>query len=109
MTDINKYSLKDMFKGWFVGNFNPSLFKTNDVEVGVKRYKKDDYESEHFHKIATEITVIIEGSVLMNDTTYKKDDILVINPGYKTDFLALEDTITAVVKIPGASDDKYST
>ena len=45
----------------------------------------------------------------MNDTTYKKDDILVINPGYKTDFLALEDTITAVVKIPGASDDKYST
>lgn len=32
--------LEDMTKGWFIGNFNPSLLKTNDVEVAVKSYKK---------------------------------------------------------------------
>ena len=32
--------LADMTKGWFVGNFEPSLWKTNDVEAAVKTYKK---------------------------------------------------------------------
>ena len=43
--------LDDMIKGWFVGNFEPTLLKTNDVEVAVKRYKKGDYEDRHYHKI----------------------------------------------------------
>ena len=51
--------LEDMTKGWFIGNFNPSLLKTNDVEVAVKSYKKGDYEGRHYHKIATEFTCII--------------------------------------------------
>ena len=96
-----------MVKGWFVGDFDPSLFKTKDVEVAVKRYLKDEYEPTHHHKIATEITVIIEGAVLMNGERYVKNDILVIEPGFQTDFRALENTTTAVVKIPGASNDKY--
>ena len=58
--------LEDMVKGWFVGNFEPSLIKTNDVEVAVKSYNKGDYEEKHYHKIATELTVIIQGRVKMN-------------------------------------------
>ena len=30
--------LDEMTKGWFVGNFFPTLYRTNDVEVAVKRY-----------------------------------------------------------------------
>ena len=33
-----KKQLDDMTKGWFIGNFEPSLMKTNDVEVAVKHY-----------------------------------------------------------------------
>ena len=36
--------LEDMIKGWFVGNFEPTLLKTNDVEVAVKSYNKGYYE-----------------------------------------------------------------
>ena len=70
--------LKDMVKGWFVGNFDPTLIKTNDVEVAVKEYKKGDYEEKHYHKIATEITVIVSGRVKMNGIEYSKGDIIVI-------------------------------
>lgn len=104
---MNIFNLKDMVRGWFIGNFNPSVLKTNAMEVGIKRYKKDDYENKHYHKIATEITVIIEGLVQMNDKIYKKDDIVVINPNESSDFKALTDTITVVVKFPGANNDKY--
>ena len=42
--------LENMLKGWFIGNFEPTLLRTNDVEVAVKEYKKGDYEELHYHK-----------------------------------------------------------
>lgn len=99
--------LKKMTKGWFIGNFEPSLYKTNDVEVAVKKYKKGDYESKHFHKIATEFTVVLSGKVRMFKQEFEKDSIIKIEPNEATSFECLEDTITVVVKIPGANDDKY--
>lgn len=100
--------LEDMFKGWFVGNFEPTLLRTNDVEVAVKSYNKGDYEEKHYHKIATELTVIISGRVKMNGVEYGKGDIIVMEPNEATDFECLEDgTQNVVVKIPGANNDKY--
>lgn len=101
------FKLKDMIRGWFVGNFEPSAFKTNAVEVGVKEYKKGDYEELHHHKIATELTLIISGRVKMSGQIYQKGDIVMIYPGEASDFEALEDSTTVVVKVPGANDDKY--
>ena len=104
---IKKFKLDDMINGWFIGNFDPSLYKTNHLEVGVKKYSSGDSEKLHFHKIATEFTVIISGEVLMNDEKYVSGDILVIEPGVATDFFALSNVVTLVVKIPGANNDKY--
>lgn len=99
--------LSSMKNGWFIGNFVPSLYQTTDCEVAVKSYKKGEYEPAHYHKIATEHTVIINGKVKMNGAIYKAGDIVVVDPGEATDFECLEDTTSVVVKIPGALDDKY--
>ena len=99
--------LDSMKKGWFVGNFDPSLLKTNDCEVAVKKYKQGDHEDAHFHKVATELTVIVSGKVRMFNSVFVEDDIIIIEPGEITDFLALEDSVNVVVKIPGANNDKY--
>ena len=96
-----------MVKGWFIGNFNPSIYKTNKVEVAIKKYKTGDYEDSHYHKIAKEITVIITGKVEMNKEKYKEGDIIIIEPYETVDFYAVTDVITAVVKIPGVNNDKY--
>jgi len=100
-------NLRDMIGGWFIGNFEPSLLKTNDVEVAVKQYNKGDFEENHYHKIATEYTVILKGKVKMAGIEYDEGTILTIPPMESTDFLALTDVTTVVVKIPGASNDKY--
>lgn len=101
------FQLDDMVKGWFVGNFNPTVLSTNDVEVAVKKYKAGDYESSHYHKVATEITVITDGQIKMNGVAYGSGSIIVIEPNQATDFLALTDVTTTVVKYPGANNDKY--
>ena len=106
---MNKAKLEDMIGGWFIGNFEPSLLKTNDVEVAVKKYKAGDTEEAHYHKVATEYTVVLKGKVRMMDIEYNEGDILTIHPMESTDFLAITDVTTVVVKIPGASNDKYLT
>tara|TARA_B100000989_G_C19273058_1_gene357037 strand:- start:57 stop:389 length:333 start_codon:yes stop_codon:yes gene_type:complete len=101
------YKLSDMKKGWFVGNFFPTIHNTNNVEVAIKKYNAGDKEGKHYHKLATEITVITKGEVEMNGNKYKEGSIIVIEPFTATDFHALSDVTTTVVKIPGANDDKY--
>lgn len=99
--------LKDYIRGWFVGNFSPSILKTNDFEVGIKKYKAGDTEHKHYHKIATEITVIVSGTVEMNGITYTEDDIITIDPGESTNFKSITDSVTVVVKTPSVENDKY--
>lgn len=99
--------LKNFVRGWFVGGFEPTLYKTTDVEVAVQHFEAGDYEAAHCHKIATEITVIVSGLAKMNGKLIKSGSVVKIEPGEYTDFLAIEDTVTTVVKVPGALNDKY--
>lgn len=99
--------IENMSRGWFVGDFTPGVYRTGAVEVGVKSYKPGDYEPPHLHKIATEITLIVEGAAEMNGRRFVKGDIVVMEPGESTDFRALVPTVNVVVKIPGALNDKY--
>lgn len=99
---------ENSFKGgWFLGNFTPSIFVCKDFEVAVKRYKSGDYEKKHLHKLADEITFIVEGKVKMNNVIYEKGDIILIEKNESTDFECLEDATTVVVKIPSVIGDKY--
>ncbi|WP_256011173.1 hypothetical protein [Desertivirga xinjiangensis] len=105
---MEKFDLNKMKGGWFIGNFEPTLFNTTDVEVAVKKYSKGAYESRHFHKVATEFTVIVNGVVRMSGVEYSSGSILKIQPFEATDFEALTDVTTVVVKLPGANNDKYT-
>jgi hypothetical protein len=96
-----------MTKGWFIGPFEPTVRHVDGFECAVKRYRAGDREGAHVHRIATEYTVIVDGSVRMSGTTYESGAIIEIAPGEVTDFEALTDVVTVVVKIPAAPGDKY--
>ena len=93
--------------GWFVGNFEPSVFKTENFEVGYLEHKKGDLWDKHYHKHATEISLIVRGRVKVNDEIYSKGDIFIIEPNETVDPLFLEDTEVVVVKAPSIMNDKY--
>lgn len=99
--------LEAMTKGWFVGNFEPTALRTPTCEVAVKKYRQGDHERSHHHKIATEVTLILDGRARMNGIDHDPGSILVIAPGESTDFTALTDCTTVVVKTPSAISDKY--
>lgn len=101
------YDIKEFTKGWFIGPFEPSLFKTNQFECAVKSYVTGDKEVAHVHKLATEYTVVAVGSVRMNGIVYHQGSIIEIKPNEATDFEALTDVTTFVIKIPAIIGDKY--
>ena len=104
---MKAFKINDMTKGWFVGDFTPAALRTSAAEVAVKPYWAGDREARHHHKVATELTVIVTGEVRMNGATYRTGDIVLVEPGESTDFEAVTDTITVVVKVPSAAGDKY--
>jgi hypothetical protein len=96
-----------MKRGWFIGDFEPSAYKTKNFEVAYIRHKKGDRWEKHYHKLATEITLIIRGSVKVNDEIFSKGDIFMVEPYETVDPLFLDDTEVIVVKTLSDVDDKY--
>lgn len=96
-----------MKRGWFIGNFEPSMYRTEAVEVAVKSYTAGDYEEEHYHKVATEFTVILSGEMKMNGEVFVEGDIVKVFPGEKVKFECIKSGQTVVVKLPGVINDKY--
>ena len=98
--------LNTMTRGWFMGNFEPSMYK-GDIEVCANDYKKGDIELAHIHKLAKEFTVLLSGKARMNNIYLEKGDIIQIDEFELTDFECIEDCITLVVKTKSVQNDKY--
>ena len=102
---INK--IKEFNKGWFIGNFEPTLIKTDAFECAAKFYAAGDAEAKHTHKEACEITVVGEGEIEMLGRRFHKGDVIFLDPGESADFTAVTAALTFVVKMPSVIGDKY--
>lgn len=99
--------LEGMTRGWFIGDFEPTVLRTSDVEVAVKTYAAGDHEARHHHRVATETTCIVSGTARMAGREVTAGDIIVLDPYESTDFTALTDVVLVAVKVPGARNDKF--
>jgi quercetin dioxygenase-like cupin family protein len=98
---------KDMIGGWFVGDFEPTAYKTKDFEVSYKTHPKGEIWDNHYHKVATEINYLIRGKMNLSGTTLEEGDIFVLHPGEVAVPEFLTDCELVVVKTPSIKGDKY--
>ena len=96
-----------MTGGWFVGAFAPTALRTEAAEVAVKTYAAGSTEPRHYHRIATEVTLVLSGTATFNDVVVVPGQIAMIPPGESVAFSALTDVVTVVAKVPSAPNDKY--
>lgn len=102
-----RHQLDEMVRGWFVGDFEPTAFPSSDVEIAIKHYAAGDAEERHVHKIATELTAVVSGTVRMDGQDLNAGEIVKLAPGEPSDFLALTDAVVVAVKLPAVPGDKY--
>lgn len=103
-----KYHKLDNFtRGWLVGHFDPSIIKTDQFEVAVKHFKAGETEKRHYHKLTTELTIVISGCVEMGGNKYNANDIIELEPNTSCDFKCLEDATVVAVRNGSYPGDKY--
>jgi quercetin dioxygenase-like cupin family protein len=101
------YNLKDFTKGWFIGQFDPSILQTDNFEVAVKEYESGTIEDAHYHKEAVEFTIVLDGKIKMNGSEYGPNDIIEIERGESNVFESITDSRLLVIKTPSVKGDKY--
>lgn len=109
--------IENMKGGWFIGNFEPSVFRTSDFEVGHKLHKVGETWDKHYHKRGVEVTYLLRGKMrlqLWHDLDRKPEehilvggDVFVIHPGETVFPEFIEDCEVIVVKTPSDTGDKY--
>ena len=99
-------NISEFTKGWIIGNFEPSILKSKEIEFGVKFFKKGEVEPLHKQIVATEITVVIDGLIEMNGSRFSTGQVITIPPGEPADFLAITDGTLVCVKTPSIPSDK---
>lgn len=99
--------LEDMIGGWFIGDFEPSVLKTKDFEIGVKHHPKNSKWDVHYHKLATEVTLLLKGKMKIKDTIIEEGQIFVLDPYEIANPIFLEDCFVVVIKTPSVIGDKY--
>tara|TARA_Y100001963_G_C6401981_1_gene274479 strand:+ start:146 stop:469 length:324 start_codon:yes stop_codon:yes gene_type:complete len=95
-----------MIGGWFVGDFEPTAYRTKDFEVCYKFHPKGEVWPKHYHEKSVEINYLIRGTMTIQNTNLAPGDIFVLDRGEIADPIFLEDCEIIVVKTPSAPDDK---
>ena len=93
-----------MVGGWFVGDFEPTAYKTKDFEVSYKLHPKGQEWDIHYHTDVTEINYVIRGNMVLQGKTLKTGDIFILEPYEIADPNFLEDTEIICVKTPSIND-----
>ena len=96
-------------KGWFVGNFKPNLYNSKDFEFGYKRIPKGLKPDYHFHKYKTELTILIEGEIILESSNQLIKPITCIKllPRERNDQYFTKDSLIIIINTPSIQGDKY--
>lgn len=99
--------LSDTYRGWVIGDFDPSLLRTKEFEVGILKHPKGEKWPAHYHKIATEYNVLISGSMRLCDVELNEGDTFILEPYEIADPTFHTDCTIVCIKVPSNTNDKY--
>ena len=101
------FNIENMHNGWFIGNFEPSIFKNSDFEIAHHKHPAGYKTPLHTHKIAKELTYILKGKLNIRGEILGPGEMFLYEPMEVADAEIVEDVELIVVKWPSVPSDKY--
>lgn len=106
LTEKN-WNSKDFIRGWFIGHFKESIIQTDHLEVGRLKHEKGHIHQNHYHSEATEINVLLKGSMSINNRKIIQGDVFTLHKNQIVCPIFDEDCELLCVKVPSIKNDKY--
>lgn len=103
--EIHKFN--KFTKGWFIGDFDPVVLKTDQVEVAYQTHKADERHDIHYHKKSREYNLLISGTMVINEQELNAGDLFIIEPYEVSEPTFITDVTLVVVRAPSIKGDKY--
>jgi dTDP-glucose pyrophosphorylase len=100
--DLSKYT-----RGWLIGNFEPSIQKETEYEIGVLTHQKDEKWGFHYHRESIEINILLKGKMIINNIELNTGDVFTFNKNIIACPIFLEDCKLICIKIPSVPGDKF--
>lgn len=104
---MDVYRIENFKEGWILGDFEPSVLRIKEFELGVKVHNKGDVWPAHIHKLCDEYNILIKGWMRIQDKFLISGDVFVIKKGELADPVFLDDCTVVTLKAPSIPGDKY--
>ena len=62
-------------RGWFIGDFPEAVVRTKDFEVCYQTNSQDYPTDDHYHKVITEIQLVVRGCLVVNGEEFHAGEI----------------------------------
>ena len=90
-----------------VDEFKPSFFKSSLYEIEILKYKLGEKHIFYYHKISSEINLLLKGKMKINGCNIYTTQIFIYEPKQIICREFLEDCEILCIKIPSINDDNY--
>ena len=104
---MNVTRIEDYVRGWVIGDFEPSILRTKDFEVGLLTHKKNEKWPAHYHKESIEYNILVTGKMTIQGKELNNGDVFIFQKGEIADPIFHEDCIRVVIKAPSLPYDKF--
>lgn len=92
--------------GWYIGNFENAIYKTNGFEASYKKHKKGEKYGWHYHQYLDEINLVVSGKIKIQGQVFSVGDIFILEPYDIADPEFIEDCEIICIKSPNITNDK---
>jgi len=99
--------LTEFHRGWVIGDFEPSILRTKDFEVGVLHHPKNEQWPAHTHYQSWEYNILVAGKMTLQNILLEAGDVFTLEPGEIADPTFHEDCTVICVKVPSIIGDKH--
>jgi len=100
-------NIVDFKAGWFVGDFEPSIFKNPFFEVAHHSHTKGQQTFPHYHAVTNELNYIVKGELVVSGKHLNAGNMWIYEPKEISDVEFLSDVDLIVVRWPSIPSDKY--
>lgn len=98
--------VKNLTGGWFIGNFEPTCYKTDLCEVAYKYHYSGEKTLPHYHRHCDEINYLITGKIQINGQVMEAPCVFILKAGEIVYPEFLTSCTMIVVKPGGIKGDK---